>query len=531
MNVELARRAEQAEAANRAKSAFLANMSHEIRTPMNAILGLTQLLGRDLAEPGQRERLAKIQEANHHLLAIINDILDLSKIEAGKLTLETVDFSPAALFGQLNSLVHERAQDKGLSLRFDTGGLPPVLNGDPTRLRQALLNYLGNAIKFTERGGIRVSARIVEDSGSGLLVRFEVEDTGIGIEPAHLGRLFSAFEQADNTTTRKYGGTGLGLAIARQLAQLMDGVAGAESEPGRGSTFWFTARLAKRPGLSLPAAPAAPPSAVGAAWPGQYRGVRILLAEDNSINQEVALEQLRETGLEVDLAENGREAVAMAARVPYALILMDMQMPEMDGLEATQAIRRLPEHRATPILAMTANAFGEDRSACLKAGMNDHIAKPVEPDILRDRLARWLPAQAAVAPNPPPRGAGETDEAALLASLNAIPGLDTTLGLISVNGKLHFYHRMLRRYAEMHSAEPARLRERLAAGDSIGAQRLAHSLKGASAALGMSLVQAAAARLELAIKEGQGGAALLERVEHLEAELQPVAEAILALSM
>ncbi|HZV91675.1 MAG TPA: response regulator, partial [Caldimonas sp.] len=652
-NAELVDARNRAEAATAAKSAFLANMSHEIRTPMNAIIGLTHLLLRDLREPAQRDRMQKVSDAAHHLLEVINDILDLSKIESGKLQLDASDFALDAMLMRACSLVTDAARAKSLEIVIDTDGMPRLLHGDATRISQALLNLLSNAVKFTARGAVTVRCSLLEQDESSLLARFAVHDTGIGIAADKIGVLFKAFEQADKSTTRRYGGTGLGLSITRELALLMGGEAGVESELGVGSTFWFTVRLqaarepmqpvrnallagtrglvvddlpearealvemlrrlgvrvdsagsgeealarvdaaevasdpyrfcvldwmmpgidgietcrrlragGRRPGLRcilvtahdealvwtearsagidnvLPKPVSASslhdalgealsreaPAAVAAAQPGEAfrilqstrRGASVLLAEDNPVNQEVAVELLRSAGLCVDVADDGEQAVAMAGRGRYDLVLMDVQMPGMDGLQATRALRRTPATSSTPVVAMTANAFGEDRDACIAAGMNDHVAKPVDPDVFYNTLLRWLPSpesvtqedanRAATPPLDTEAPAGDVDASSWPERLRSIDGFDVDRGCDLFGGRWDLYRRVLATFASNYTRGLPDLRSAASPVSRSALAAAGHSLRGASGAIGAIRIQSLAGEIEaLASRDGPPG--------------------------
>jgi two-component system, sensor histidine kinase and response regulator len=659
---ELAEAKEAAEAASRSKSAFLANMSHEIRTPMNAIIGLTHLMARDTRDTVQRDRLQKVDDAARHLLQVINDILDLSKIEAGKLRLERAEFGRDELLSRAFEMVAETARAKGLELIVDTDHLPERMVGDAKHLAQGLINLLANAVKFTEQGWVRLRGELLAEIGDRLQVRFEVRDTGPGIPKERQTHLFQAFEQADTSTTRRHGGTGLGLALTRHLATLMGGEAGVDSEPGVGSSFWFTAWVGRAAeagdrsipvpirGLhallvdDLPEALAAigdrlaqlglevdtqPDGAaaiarveermaagqpfdvlmidwrmapidgietldgirriVGAGMPPsilvtahdetamwrearaaqfdavlvkpitasaihdtlnrilrqerttqspapvpvgeaettlrrQHAGQRILLAEDNVINQEVACELLSSVGLEVEVAGDGQRAVQLALSRPYDLVLMDMQMPEMDGVTATEAIRA-KGGRGLPIIAMTANAFGEDRETCLRAGMNDHVAKPVDPALLYATLLRWLPLPQArgglSGETGGLRAAGPSTDT-LLARLALIEGFDVERAQRNLGGHAHLLGKVLQTF--VNSYHPNGAPGLLRAEDPASLRELCHSLRGACATIGAVGLDDQLQALDEALRDSAPRAAVEQMAQQAHEDLQELTQ-------
>jgi PAS domain S-box-containing protein len=515
---ELTRARAAAEATTAAKSDFLAKMSHELRTPMNAIIGFADLALRTDSEGRRLEHLGNIRAASRTLLRIIDDILDLSKIEAGKLALEHRPFDLDAVLEQVAMLLSQEAGAKGLALKVGHAPQTPLaLVGDPLRLEQVLVNLVGNAVKFTERGEIELSVELASRTDTRARLRFMVRDTGIGLTAEEQSRLFAPFSQADPFATRRRGGTGLGLAISKQLVEKMGGRIAVESDPGVGSVFLFSAEFGIGATRVAPAAPAPAASAAPAPTPAPppaatrvavLRGARVLLVEDNALNRQLAQEILAPTGLVLDMAENGFDAIAAVRQAAYNAVLMDVQMPGMDGLEATRRIRGLPGGGALPIIALTANAMDRDRTECLAAGMSDFLTKPIDAEQLMATLSHWV--GGAVAPlTAAPRRTGFTGPQPVATPPPTLPptlpGIDLATAVRRLGNReslvLDVLHGMLRQYGDA----PDQLRAAVAGDRGEDARLMAHTLKGLAATTGCMRLSSAAREVELALKAGAGG--------------------------
>jgi len=484
---------DQADQANRSKSVFLSNMSHEIRTPLNAIMGMTYLALRNEIDPLQRSYLKKVDAAAQGLLGIINDILDLSKIEAGKLDLEQAPFAMDDLLSHLRDLVAVKAQEKGLSLDFSVAPGINRLLGDELRLGQILLNLVSNAVKFTETGSVSLRVHCLERSSRDLYLQFDVADTGIGMTQEQSQRLFTPFEQADVSTTRKFGGTGLGLSISKRLVEMMGGEIWVETEQGVGSCFSFRVRLALQTEQEMQLRRY---ERLDQGYEAAVRiaGSQVLLVEDNDINQELAVSLLTTAGVSVDVANNGMEALAMVAAKTYDAVLMDCQMPVMDGYAATIEIRKDARFASLPVLAMSANVMAGDKEKCLEAGMDDYIAKPINVAQLFKTLALWIK----------PKGRPVIDKSDSGEQASAVlAGVDTATALKRLNGNKAIYRKLLVMFRERQGDAVARMTAAWTSGDRDEAMRNAHTLKSLAGNIGADGLFTAAGNLERAIRLGE----------------------------
>ncbi|WP_395702300.1 MASE3 domain-containing protein [Aquabacterium sp.] len=531
--IEASRRGQAAaEAASRAKSEFLANMSHEIRTPMNAVLGFVNLALRGPLEPRQQQYLSRARIAAESLLGLIDQILDLSKVEAGKLALVAAPFRLEHVIERVEVINSQLARQKGLT--FDVivdEDVPPVLQGDAQRLAQVLTNLCGNAVKFTASGSVtlRVALLAREAGGEGdeVTLRFSVSDSGIGLSDEQIARLFRPFEQADASTTRRYGGTGLGLAISQQLVGLMGGRIEVTSRPGQGSCFSFVLRL---PALAAAAVEAAAGAPTDQPPEQALQGRSVLLVEDNAFNQEVAGELLREVaGMRVSVAGDAASALRLLVQEPpFDAVLLDVQLPGMDGFELARRIRAEPRWRGLPLIAMTAHAGAADRAACRAAGMDDHIGKPFEPAQLFSTLQRWLGPAPPTAGTPPGLPASAVPPVLPPAATAAVEPVDVALGLRYCGGRPALYAMAVRRFLETQADMAQRLRQAERAGDLPRVASLAHMLVGNAGTLGAQRLSTLARQLEQAVPEAptDGAAQVATLLAALEAEHARVLDAL-----